>query len=93
MKISITETVEKEVDAHTLRVSLKVSDMFACRLFAKNGTLITEQDSGYVPRLFPGGPGDYVDLDIDIETGQITNWPKPEDIEDELQEWVDKQTL
>ncbi|MNO03326.1 hypothetical protein D3C81_2239890 [compost metagenome] len=33
---------------------------------------------GYVPGFFPGEHyGDYLQLHINIETGQITNWRKP----------------
>lgn len=33
---------------------------------------------GCVPEFFPGEHfGDYIELDIDIDTGQILNWKKP----------------
>ncbi|WP_176465252.1 MULTISPECIES: hypothetical protein [unclassified Pseudomonas] len=33
---------------------------------------------GYVPNFFPGDHyGDYLILNIDLETGQIKNWNKP----------------
>ncbi|MCY1454717.1 hypothetical protein D9M71_718000 [compost metagenome] len=33
---------------------------------------------GYVPDFFPGDHyGDYLILNIDLETGQIKNWKKP----------------
>lgn len=33
---------------------------------------------GYVPKFFPGEHyGDYIELKIDIDTGQILNWRKP----------------
>lgn len=34
--------------------------------------------TGYVPKFFPGEHfGDYVQLEIDVDTGQIMNWKKP----------------
>jgi hypothetical protein len=37
---------------------------------------------GYVPDFFPGQHyGDYVKLDIDIDTGKIVNWKTPADDE------------
>ena len=59
-----------------LSICLKVSDGF-------NGTFLEDgvQDGdyeGYVPNFFPGNHyGDYVELDIDIDTGMIVNWNKP----------------
>ena len=57
-------------------MSVKCSDMFAATLEEK-GKVIGEYD-GYVPDFFPGEHyGDYVMLDIDVETGKILNWKKP----------------
>ena len=56
--------------------------MFSANL-VKDGKVIGEYD-GYVPKFFPGMHyGDYVMLDIDIETGKIVNWNRPnaEDLE------------
>ncbi len=55
--------------------SAKCSDMFGAQLRI-DGKEISSYD-GYVPSWFPEGGGDYVTLDIDIETGQIVNWKKP----------------
>lgn len=39
-----------------------------------------DEYSGYVPDFFPDQHwGDYVMLDIDTETGKITNWRKTSD--------------
>ena len=74
MKIKATKAVT--VDAKTLKLHLKVSDRFACSLFDAEGQKIKEHD-GYVPGFMPGEHyGDYVILDIDIDTGQVTNWRK-----------------
>jgi len=60
-----------------LRVCAKCSDMFTAVLTDENGKTLKEHD-GYVPELMPGEHyGDYVEIDIDIATGQILNWKKP----------------
>ena len=42
----------------------------------------TADYDGYVPEFFPNEHyGDYVELDIDIDTGQILNWKKPTKVE------------
>lgn len=63
----------------TIRVCVKCSDMFNAQLI-EDGKESKEYD-GYVPLWFPNPNenhyGDYVDLEIDLETGQILNWKKP----------------
>ena len=45
----------------------------------KDGKQIGEY-SGYVPDFMPGNHyGDYVQLEIDTDTGLIVNWKKPTD--------------
>lgn len=59
-----------------ISISAKCSDLFSATLY-KDNAFAGEYD-GYVPKFFPGDHyGDYVQLDIDIETGQILNWKKP----------------
>ena len=65
----------------TISMSAKCSDLFSARLNVDD-QLVGEY-MGYVPDFFPGKHyGDYVLLNIDIETGQILNWKKP--TEDQL---------
>lgn len=63
-----------------LEVSAKCSDLCNVRLIKSDGSLFEEYD-GYVPAWFPNPNenhyGDYVQLKIDLETGQILNWKKP----------------
>jgi hypothetical protein len=63
----------------TIRISAKCSDMFDVQLM-EDGKRVGEY-SGYVPTWFPNPTedhyGDYVQLDIDVDTGQILNWKKP----------------
>lgn len=75
MKINKTKIVN--VDAKTLHIHLKVCDCFTANLFSDTGEILKEYD-GYVPGFMPGEHfGDYVLLNIDIDTGQIINWKKP----------------
>ncbi len=62
----------------TVTISAKCSDLcFAIARDAK-GNQVGEEHDGYVPDFMPDEHyGDYVMLDIDIETGKILNWKKP----------------
>jgi hypothetical protein len=63
-----------------LAICLKVSDGFNSVL-TENGEFVSRYQ-GYVPKFFPNEHyGDYVELDIDIDTGQILNWKRPTLIE------------
>lgn len=76
MELEITKP--QKVNAKTLCIHLKVSDRFSASLVDDRGEEIFQQDDGYVPKFMPGEHyGDYVILDVDIETGQIKNWQKP----------------
>jgi hypothetical protein len=63
----------------TIQVSAKCSDLCWMALDT-DGKRVGEMD-GYVPDWFPNPTsehyGDYVSLQIDLETGQILNWKKP----------------
>ncbi len=81
MEINATKIVK--VNAKTLSIYTKVCDTFTATLKDQNGDELKDYE-GYVPNIMPGDHyGDYIVLDIDIDTGQITNWVKPtsEDIE------------
>jgi hypothetical protein len=85
MKIGVTKTVE--VEAKTLRIYTKVCDSFSAYLLDQDRDVIYEQDDGYVPDFMPDTHyGDYIILDIDIETGKITNWETPSVAE--LEDWM-----
>lgn len=59
-----------------LSICIKCSDQFNAVLIENNKE--TAEYTGYVPAFFPEEHyGDYVELDINIETGQIVNWKKP----------------
>jgi len=61
----------------TLKVCGKTSDRCSINFLDENGKSVGERD-GYVPNFFPEQHyGDYIELDIDVATGQILNWKKP----------------
>lgn len=80
MEINATKKVKVQVK--TLALFMKVVDTFSASLLDQDGEILKEYE-GYVPEFMPGDKdggshyGDYLILDIDIDTGQITNWKKP----------------
>lgn len=75
MEISIQNKVK--VNAKILKIYAKCSDCCAASLEDDKGNELKDHD-GYVPNFMPGQHyGDYIILDIDIETGQILNWTPP----------------
>ena len=76
MEINQQKTVK--VNAKTLRIHCRVSDRFTYAIEDAQGDDIYSQDDGYVPDFMPGDHyGDYVILDIDLDTGVVTNWMQP----------------
>jgi hypothetical protein len=64
----------------------KVTDRGSYYLYDEDFNEVLSIENNYVPnRLIPGSYGDYVDLEID-EKGIITNWRKPPDISDFIQD-------
>jgi len=83
--MNITKNVE--VRAETMKIHLKCVDDFSAIIVDQDGEEIFGQGDGYVPGFMPGEHyGDYLILDIDIDTGQITNWVAPTAAQ--LQEWA-----
>lgn len=77
MPITLGIKVTKQVAAKTLEIVAKCSDCCCATLYADDGAELGDHD-GYVPDFMPDtGGGDYINLKIDIETGQILNWKKP----------------
>lgn len=75
MQINQQKTVQ--VDVTELRLHIKVADRFECDLNDAQGEQVGGYE-GYVPDFFPGDHyGDYLILNINLETGQIKNWKKP----------------
>lgn len=64
-------------DVATLRLCLKVSDMFNATVVNGAGEEVLTY-SDYVPDFMPGEHyGDYVELEIEVATGRIVNWHVP----------------
>ena len=75
--MEINQLKQVKVNAKTLKIHIKVRDRFTCDLLDQDGQSIKEHE-GYVPDFMPGDHyGDYLILDIDMDTGVVTNWPKP----------------
>jgi hypothetical protein len=72
----------------TMHMNVKCSDMFWAEFTDASGKVIKEYD-GYVPNFMPGEHyGDYVELDIDLSTGRILNWKKPEEVKEDWDEFL-----
>lgn len=56
-----------------LIVSAKCSDCCYTRLVDDDGNILREQD-GYVPHDLNIGGGDYVEFELDLETGEIVGF-------------------
>lgn len=61
-----------------ISLSAKCSDCCSFALIDADGNELKETHD-YVPYGMGVGGGDYVDLEINFETGQIINWKKPSD--------------
>lgn len=78
----------KEVEFTRISISAKCSDLCYVELTDEKDTVVAEHD-GYVPAFMPGDHcGDYVQLDIDLETGVILNWKRPTRKTVEKTKWV-----
>lgn len=70
MEIEATEVVK--INAKTLKMHLKVCDRFTASLVSATGTVIHDQEDGYVPSFMPEQHyGDYVILDAYIPLGYV----------------------
>ena len=86
MEIPIEVTETKLINVKKMVLDLKVSDMFVASFRDENDKWICDYD-GYVPDFMPGDHyGDYVILEIDMDTGQILNWNKPDP--DKLEKFI-----
>jgi len=70
--------VKVDIDVKRIKTCIKVCDGFTAAVIDADGKTVRSIENEYVPDCFPGNHcGDYLELDIDIETGQILNWQKP----------------
>lgn len=80
--MNLPRKIVETVDVKTVEVHVKVCDSGFYTLKQSDGRQVAQLDGEYVPRFFPGDHhGDYLILDIDLETGRIENWKRPEPIE------------
>lgn len=76
MKIGIKKTVEVEVK--TLKVCGKCCDCCSASLHDQDGEQIGKDWDNYVPMgMGLGDDPDYIDIEIDLETGKIVGWQPP----------------
>lgn len=72
----------------TISINAKCSDLCFTRLNDEAGNAVAEKD-GYVPDFMPGKHyGDYIQLEIDVETGRILNWSPP--TQEDMLEGIEK---
>ncbi len=80
MEINATKTVK--VQAKTLELYIKTCDNFTATLKDQDGNELKDYE-GYVPDFMPNHAdgsshyGDYLILNIEIDTGKILNWKVP----------------
>lgn len=78
MPIELEITKPQMVRAATLKIHCKIGDEFTASVVDDRDEVIFQQEAGYVWALMPGQHyGDYIILDIDLETGMVKNWKAP----------------
>lgn len=76
--MELNVVMPQKLNVKTICVLAKVRDAGSYVLKDIAGNEVACRDD-YVPSFFPGEHyGDYLDLEIDLETGQILNWKKPD---------------
>ena len=67
----------KNAEVKSVQISAKCSDLCFTTLLDEHGETVAYKE-GYVPSFMPDDHyGDYIILDIDVETGTIKNWRVP----------------
>ena len=83
MEISIIHSVNQKKQRSSLRKSIsfyaKCSDRFGCSI-KEDGEAVGRYE-GYPPAFLGDPHRDGINLEINIETGQILNWKKPSEEE------------
>jgi hypothetical protein len=89
MRLGVKKTVE--VEAKELRIHMKVCDGFEGAIYDQDGQQIGKDYEGYVPGFMPGQHyGDYLILNIDLETGKILNWQPPS--KEEIENFINRES-
>lgn len=87
MKIDVNKKVK--VNAKMIEFRAKIRDEGSYLIYDDQGNLLAEAVNEYVPNdIIPGDYGDYIELQIDLETGQVLNWVKPS--VDAVQQFVEQ---
>jgi hypothetical protein len=77
-----------QVEAKTLRICAKPCDAGLYTVLDAENKVIHEVD-GYVPRWLGNDQcGDYIEMTIDLDTGQIIGWVTPTAAQ--LERWMDE---
>jgi hypothetical protein len=84
VKINRKKTIE--VDAKVLKVHAKPCDSGGYELLDSDGDTIFDAPDAYVPSFMPDGGGDYIVLDIELDTGRILNWKVP--TAKKIEDWI-----
>lgn len=80
--MKIPKRITETITVKAVRVHVKVCDAGHYTLLGEVAQKMAELDENYVPSFFPGEHhGDYLILDIELETGKILNWKPPSEME------------
>jgi hypothetical protein len=63
----------ENINLSTIKISAKCSDLFSMEIIDNKNNLINKYN-GYVPKFITDRYGDFVEFEIDINTGKILNW-------------------
>lgn len=76
IKLNVMKPIE--VEAKYVTVHVKACDQGTYELIGSDDATLGIREDNYVPNdIIPGSYGDYIELKINIETGQIVNWKQP----------------
>jgi len=78
--MKLPRKIIENIDVKSILVHAKVCDSGTYALKDVNGKEVAVRED-YVPSFFPDDHyGDYLVLDIDLESGQILNWKRPDEL-------------
>ena len=78
--MKLPRKIIENIDARSILVHAKVCDSASYTLKDMNGKELALRDD-YVPSFFPDEHyGDYLILDIELESGRILNWKRPDEL-------------
>ena len=72
------KSIKPAIKPKSVSINAKCSDLCFAQLIGTDGKIMGQEHDGYVPEWMPGEHfGDYVEIEIDLETGKILNWKVP----------------